>query len=247
MGAPLRRLKSAARRAYLAMGFGVSCPVCGHRAVQFLSHGMNPTRPNRPNARCQQCGSLERHRLLWSIMDRQNLRVSGARLLHFAPEKCLRPRLAREAALYVSLDLGPKDVHVRGDITALPFPDDAFDVVLCSHVLEHVPDDATAMRELRRVISDSGWAVIDTPVLPGLEHTLEDPDADEDTRLRVYGQADHVRMYGADYVTRLGAAGFDVSSLTARDALGRRAAKRHAVPEASTLHLCRPRSAGTSA
>lgn len=241
MAKPLwRRVVSAGRRAAVKLpGVGVVCPVCDFRAMTFQPHGVNPAR-QRPNARCQSCGSLERHRLIWGVLTAHGLPLAGGSLLHFAPEPCLKPRLRQRVRRYVSFDLAPKDVDVRGDITELPFRDGAFDVILCSHVLEHIPDDAAAMRELRRVLSPTGWAVIDAPMNLDAPDTLEDPDADEATRIRDYGQADHVRMYGADYRDRLRAAGFEVVPLVADEVFGARAARRRAVPPKSAVHLCRP-------
>jgi SAM-dependent methyltransferase len=120
---------------------------------------------------------------------------------HLAPLPNLR---------YTRADLDhPLAEHV--DITDIQFPDDSFDVIICNHVLEHVPDDRRAMREVYRVLAPGGWAILQVPIDRAMERTLEDPAivAPED-RLRVYGDEDHRRLYGRDYVERLEDAGFEV-------------------------------------
>jgi SAM-dependent methyltransferase len=97
----------------------------------------------------------------------------------------------------------------RMDVTDIHHPDESFDVIYCSHVLEHVPDDRLAMSELRRVLKRAGWAVLLVPITA--EQTIEDPTVtDPAERERLFGQHDHVRRYGPDYVDRLREAGFDV-------------------------------------
>jgi SAM-dependent methyltransferase len=99
---------------------------------------------------------------------------------------------------------------VRLDITEIDFPDESFDVVYCSHVLEHVPDDRKALAEIRRVLKPDGWAILLVPI--DAAETIEDPSiTDPGERLRLFGQGDHVRRYGPDYVERLHQAGFDVA------------------------------------
>ena len=99
---------------------------------------------------------------------------------------------------------------VKMDITAIDFPDRSFDVIFCSHVLEHVPENRQALREFHRVLKDDGWAILLVPIKA--QRTVEDPSIRTPAeRLRVFGQADHVRVYGPDYVDRLREAGFGVT------------------------------------
>ncbi|MEA2308499.1 MAG: hypothetical protein QOI65_785, partial [Thermoleophilaceae bacterium] len=112
---------------------------------------------------------------------------------------------------WVGGDLSPEDPGVAAlDLTALSFADGSFDMVLCSLVLEHVADDGRAIKELRRVLRSAGMAVLQQPVDDRLERTREDPGAPPAERLRQFGQEDHVRIYGRDFVERLRAAGFEV-------------------------------------
>jgi SAM-dependent methyltransferase len=159
---------------------------------------------------CWHCGSLERDRLVWLFLDRNvDLITPGMAILHVAPESALRPRLERIAGRYVCGDLTGEFGDHRIDVTSLPFPDGTFDAVVCNHVLEHVPDDRTAMRELRRVLRCGGWGLLLVPDVTEA-HTTEDPsNTDQSERRRRFGQEDHVRKYGLDYVDRLAAAGFE--------------------------------------
>jgi SAM-dependent methyltransferase len=117
---------------------------------------------------------------------------------------------------YRSADLEPGRADEQVDVTNIPWPDECVDFIVCSHVLEHVPDDRAAMRELRRILTPDGLAVIEVPVLA--EVTVEDPSVvDPHERLRRFGQVDHVRVYGPDVYDRLTEAGFAVSHHDVRD------------------------------
>jgi SAM-dependent methyltransferase len=163
---------------------------------------------------CPQCGALERHRLIWLYLTSElGLGSKPAAVLHFAPEPALEAQLARMPAIsYVSGDIDPEVAMEQMDITAIPRPDDSFDLVLCSHVLEHVPDDALAMREMRRVLKPGGAAVLQHPIDPERAQTYEDRSIETAAgRLRAFNQEDHVRIYGADFGERLERAGFAVT------------------------------------
>lgn len=112
---------------------------------------------------------------------------------------------------YHPADLHPEEDMEKMDITGIPYPEDTFDLILCNHVLEHIPDDLQAMKELFRVLKPDGLAVIQVPLSPVLTSTYEDPEVTrEEDRERTFGQKDHVRIYGMDYPDRLSNAGFRV-------------------------------------
>jgi SAM-dependent methyltransferase len=167
----------------------------------------------RPQARCPRCGSLERHRLLWIYLrERTRLFSSSMSLLHFAPEYSFQRRLsAVEGLRYVTADLdSPLAMH-SVDIMDMPFESSSFDAVICSHVLEHVEDDRRALAEIRRVLRPGGWALLMTPIDGRRASTLEDPSVTSpEERHRVFGQSDHVRLYGRDFGERVAQAGFAV-------------------------------------
>jgi SAM-dependent methyltransferase len=132
-------------------------------------------------------------------------------MLHVAPEYQLS-RLFQEADCidYLSADLSSPTAMVRMDITDIQYPDASFDVIYCSHVLEHVSDDQRAMRELHRVLQPGGWAILQVPI--SADATFEDPTVTSpEAREELFGQDDHLRRYGPDYVDRLAAVGFSVS------------------------------------
>lgn len=197
-------------------GDRVFCECCGNASLRFVPFGSPP----RPTARCPHCGALERHRVLWPHI-RASLRP-GARVLHFAPEPILARNVIRLPEVdYTAADLHPSSASlaseaeiVAADITNQPWPDGSFDVAIVSHVLEHVPDDRAAMRELRRVVADDGVVFSHHPSEPWRERTFEDPSVvTPDERQRVFGQSDHVRIYGRDLAERWSAAGFVVQDL----------------------------------
>lgn len=185
------------------------CPLCESRVREFRPAGIAP----RANARCPVCGSLERHRLLWVYVNERTDLFDDRRktLLHVSPEYLIGSRLRAHPSIdYLSCDLKSKQAMVQMDITDINLPDNTFDVVICNHVMEHIPDDRRAMAELFRVLKPGGWAIIQTPI--GRAPTDEDPVLQTSgERMRRFGQRDHVRMYGRDYRDRLASVGFDVN------------------------------------
>lgn len=186
---------------------------------------------------------MERDRLLWLFFDRsQGLLPSGLRILHVAPERPLRARLERLAGEYVSGDLRADFGSLRIDVTSLPFPDASFDALICNHVLEHVPDDRRAMRELRRVLRPGGWAILLVPDVAA-DTTHEDLGVvNRAERRRIFGQEDHVRRYGWDYLDRLRSAGFRPEVIDMGEQLSAGALELHALRkfgQVEPIFLCR--------
>lgn len=181
--------------------------------------------PNgRPDAACPRCGSLERDRFLALLLQGMAPYVASAgAVLDIAPNRATT-RVLRHLGVdhHVRVDFDPgadrRAVDVQASITDLPFPDASFNVAICYHVLEHVPDDGRAMRELARVLAPGGIAFVQVPWRPGTV-TDEDPSAPVEERLRRFGQADHVRFYGDDFEDRLRAAGLRVFRFTPSDVL----------------------------
>ncbi len=177
----------------------------------------------RPNALCPICGSAERHRLDWYFMKNHTDLLNGKQksLLHVAPEYEISNRLRRVGFLdYWTSSLDGKDTRAKIDITNMWFPDDQFDAIYCSHVLEHVTEDRRAIREFWRILRPGRWALLQVPIIPGLEVTAEDKAiVDPNERARLYGQWDHVRAYGSDYPDRLRQVGFNVTVFRAGDIL----------------------------
>jgi SAM-dependent methyltransferase len=219
-------------------GDAVHCPVCEHSFDAFKNDW------NRYDALCWRCGSHERHRAQWLLLQRRPQLLRDARsLLHFSPEYCLAQRLRRVPHLrYVTTDLDTtQEADLRLDVTRLDLPDGAFDAVLCSHGLEHVPDDARAMAELRRIISPQGFCLVMVPLDLGRETTHEDPSiTDPADRQREFLQHDHVRLYAPDIASRLQAAGFDVETIDMTREIGEAEAARYRLLSSDLIFLCRP-------
>jgi hypothetical protein len=233
---PLRRVRDVARLVPY-YGKGRFCPVCGKSSRRFRPFGIVP----RKDAQCVHCGALERHRLLWLFVStRTNLFDGTARkVLHVAPETCLEARFKQHFGdNYLTADLFNGRAMVKMDITNIEYPDQSFDVIYCSHVLEHVQDDRTAMREFCRVLKSNGWAILLVPIIA--KKTFEDPSIVEpEERLKAFGQADHVRRYGPDYVDRLREAGFSVQVTKVNDLVQNDEAIRMGLtPAAGEIYYC---------
>jgi len=221
-----------------AMHYGRArfCPICRSHVRGFLPAGVVP----RSDAMCPVCESYERHRLLWVFFQKQTDLFAGSirRLLHVAPEPILASRLKHLPGVdYLSADLHNPEAMVAMDITDIPYTDESFDVILCSHVLEHVPDDRTAMSELHRVLHKEGWAVLQVPTRG--EKTIEDPSiTDPAERERLFGQHDHVRYYGADCKERLVEAGFQVRCFSGAEVVGPHNVARMGIMADEIVYFC---------
>jgi SAM-dependent methyltransferase len=178
------------------------CPCCGWRGARFLNYvGYDETLGNYV---CPRCGSHARHRGL-AIFLQQYLaaRQQVSRVLHFAPERGIAAGLAANPRVsYVTLDMARHTVSVRGDIVAIPFCAAAFDLIICCHVLEHLPADAPALSEIARVLKPGAAALIMVPMLSGWESKPTLEFGAPQPRL-----SDHWRLYGGDLPHRIIAAG----------------------------------------
>lgn len=216
-----RRLRTAVKRRFdiaSHRGTRVSCPACGGRWDAFKDDW------NRPSALCWGCGAHERHRAQALLLARRPELLGGASAtLHFAPEYCLQ-RLIEPAASgpgrrYVTGDLDPAGVDLELDLSGLAIQDASFDAVLCSHVLEHVPDDRLAMRELHRITRPGGWCLVMVPLDLARAQTYEDASiTTPEGRLAAFWQHDHVRLFAPDIADRLSAAGFEVEVIRPAEA-----------------------------
>lgn len=206
-----RRLAAAwlgDRRQFAEPRLPRSCPICGYIGV-FVSVG----HPPRWDARCLNCGSRERHRLLhlWIIQGGEN-KLHGKRILHFAPEK-ITMRQMRGNPLYETADLHQPGVTHRVDIAHVDLPDASYDVVMANHVLEHIVDDRMAMREVYRLLKPGGVALLTVPVNTSRHETYENPAITAPAERHAHFSAeDHVRYYGLDFADRLREAGFAVET-----------------------------------
>lgn len=188
-------------------------PIDGKSFRSFLPYGYENS---RENVLSPSTLSLERHRLLWLYLKNEtDFFTKPLKLLHFAPEQAFYKRFKKlENIEYTTTDLNSPLADVKADICDLPFADNSFDVILCNHVLEHIPDDTKAMQELYRVMKPGGWGIVQIPQDLKRENTFEDDTiTDKKERAKIFGQYDHVRIYGRDYFDKLRSVGFTVEEV----------------------------------
>ena len=192
-------------------GGGCECPCCESRVWQFGSGGTGFG--FRSGAMCTRCGCMERHRLMWLYLkEKTKFFLEPHRVLEIAPRYWLQKRcLSMKNLNYISIDLFDPVAMKKMDVTALAFKNGEFDCVFCSSVFETVPDDRCAMREVFRVLKPGGWALIHVYVDWSRNVTFEDGSVNTpEGREKYYGGQFNCRIYGADYLNRLEAAGFNV-------------------------------------
>lgn len=185
-------------------------PIDGKSFRKFLPYGYEN---QRDNVLSPSTLSLERHRLLWLYLQNEtDFFTTPKKVLHFAPEQAFYERFRKQKNLdYTTTDLNSPLADVKADICNLPFKDNEFDVILCNHVLEHIPDDTKAMQELYRILKKGGMAILQIPQDLSREKTFEDNSiTDRKERAKIFGQYDHVRIYGRDYFDKLRSIGFTV-------------------------------------
>lgn len=214
-------------------------PIDGKTFRKFLPYGYgNP----RANVLSPSTLSLERHRLLWLYLTRETDFFSKPlKVLHVAPEQAFYKRFKNQKNLtYITTDLYSPLADVKADLCALPFEDNSFDVIFCNHVLEHIPDDAQAMRELYRVMKKGGWGIFQVPQDINRAHTFEDDTIiDPAERTRIFGQYDHVRVYGLDYFDRLRQVGFEVEEIIYSTHFTTEEIERYRIVPQEILPLCK--------
>nr|WP_262920453.1 class I SAM-dependent methyltransferase [Hanstruepera flava] len=194
-------------------------PIDGKSFKTFLPYGYGN---QRTNVLSPSTLSLERHRLLWLYLKNEtNFFTDHLKVLHFAPEQAFYKRFRKLNNLdYTTTDLNSPLADIKADICNLPFEDNSYDVILCNHVLEHIPDDTKAMQELYRVMKPNGWGIFQIPQDLNRETTFEDNSiTDKNERAKIFGQYDHVRVYGRDYFDKLRAIGFRVEAVDYTDTL----------------------------
>ena len=188
-------------------------PIDGKSFRNFLPYGYEN---QRNNVLSPSTLSLERHRLLWLYLKNEtNFFTANLKVLHFAPEQAFYKRFKKMKNLdYITTDLESPLADIKADICSLPFDDNSFDFILCNHVLEHIPDDSKAMQELYRVLKPNGMGVFQIPQDLSREITFEDDSiTDKKERAKIFGQYDHVRVYGRDYFDKLRSFGFKVDEV----------------------------------
>jgi len=195
--------------AFYLRGNSYTDPIDNRSFRKFLPYGYEH---QRQNVLSPSTLSLERHRLLWLYLKNEtDFFTTKKKVLHMAPEQCFLNRFKNLEHEYITADLFSPIADVKADITNLPFEENTFDIIFCNHVLEHIQDDTQAMKELYRVMKKGGMGVFQVPQDINRETTFEDNSiTDKKERAKIFGQYDHVRIYGLDYFNKLRAIGFKV-------------------------------------
>jgi predicted SAM-dependent methyltransferase len=199
--------------AFFLKGSKFTDPIDGKSFRKFLSYGYEV---QRHNVLSPSTLSLERHRLLWLYLKSEtDFFKTHKKVLHFAPEQAFYSRFRQMKNLdYTTTDLNSPLADVKADICNLPFEDNTYDIIFCNHVLEHIPDDTKAMQELYRVLKKGGMGIFQIPQELSRATTFEDDSiTDKKERAKIFGQYDHVRIYGKDYFDKLRSVGFKVDEV----------------------------------
>ena len=214
-------------------------PIDGMSFRKFLPYGYENI---RKNVLSPSTLSLERHRLFWLYLQNETpFFTKNLKVLHFAPEQAFYKRFRKLKNLeYITTDLNSPIADVKADICDLPFKDNEFDFIICNHVLEHIPNDKKAINELYRVLSNNGTAILQVPYKKELQETFEDDSiTDEKERRRIFGQYDHVRIYGMDYFKKLENAGFEVTAVDYTASLSYEEVEKYRLPKGELIPVCR--------
>ena len=225
--------------AFFLKGNKFTDPINGKSYRKFLPYGYEIVRDNVLSPGTL---SLERHRLFWLYLQNEtSFFTENLKVLHFAPEQAFYKRFRKLKNLdYITTDLNSPIADVKADICDLPFTDDEFDFIICNHVLEHIPDDTKAMQELYRILKPGGTAILQVPYQADLENTFEDNSiTDSKERARIFGQYDHVRIYGMDYFEKLRSIGFEVDAVDYTKNLKQQEVDRYRLPKNELIPVCK--------
>lgn len=236
----LIRLSYVARPilAFFLKGEKFTDPIDGNSFKTFLPYGYGT---QRNNVLSPSTLSLERHRLLWLYLKNEtDFFTSQKNVLHFAPEQAFYKRFKKMSNLkYTTTDLNSPLADVKADICNLPFKNDSYDVILCNHVLEHIPNDTKAMQELYRVLKPKGMAILQIPQDLNRETTFEDDSIlDKKERAKIFGQYDHVRVYGRDYFNKLRSIGFKVDEVDYTSKLNETDIEKYCLAKGEIIPVC---------
>lgn len=247
--------------AFILKGNRFTDPIDGKSFKMFLPYGYGN---QRNNVLSPSTLSLERHRLLWLYLQNEtdffqserksnsldskpksvNLRntetSSLLKVLHFAPEQEFYKRFKRQKNIeYTTTDLLSPLADVKADICNLPFNDNEYDVIFCNHVLEHIPDDTKAMQELYRVLKPGGMGIFQIPQDLNRTTTFSDDTiVNQKERAKIFGQYDHVRVYGTDYFDKLRSIGFRVLEEDYTSKLTPEQAEKYCLAKGEIIPIC---------
>jgi SAM-dependent methyltransferase len=215
---------------FMAPSQRARCNICNYEG-RFRPFG----HPPRYGAECVGCGSKERHRLLKLWWDDNSHLTGTARVLHFAPERSVQRFVKHAVKEYHSADREPGRAELVVDIETISLPDESYDLIICSHVLEHV-DDRKALSGLYRILTRNGVLIVMTPIVEAWKTSYEDIRiTNPKERVLHFGQSDHVRLYGRDLRDRIRKIGFQAEEMIAYPPL----TLKHSLLPGETVFICR--------
>ena len=226
--------------AFFLKGNRFTDPIDGKSFSMFLPYGYGK---QRNNVLSPGTLSLERHRLLWLWLKNETdffTTTTKRKLLHFAPEQAFYKIFKNQKNLdYTTTDLLSPLADVKADICNLPFADNSFDLIFCNHVLEHIPDDTKAMQEIFRVLNHGGMAILQIPQDLNRDKTFSDNNIiDQKQRAVIFGQYDHVRIYGLDYFNKLRSSGFRVNAVDYTSQMSADLVQKYCLAKGEILPVC---------
>ena len=226
--------------ALILKGTKYTDPIDGKSYRKFLPYGYQKI---RKNVLAPGTFSLERHRLFWIYLKNETdfFSATKKKVLHFAPEQAFYNQFKKIKKIdYTTTDLVSPLADVKADICNLPFKDNEFDYIFCNHVLEHIPDDNKAMSELFRVLAPNGIGIFQIPQDLSREFTFEDDSVtDPKERAIIFGQYDHVRVYGRDYFDKLREIGFNVAAIDYTKKLTKKEIDKYRLAQGELIPVCR--------
>jgi len=241
------------REQYLKLkyfGTKFTCPFCKGIFRTFLPFGVkNPIFEEkniigggyRLNVMCPCCNSTDRERNIYLYLkNKTNIFNEDITLLHVAPESNLKKVFINCSTIhYLTVDLKSTSVMAKMDLTNIACIDNSFDVIICNHVFEHIPNDRKAISELYKVLKRGGWAILQVPISQSLTATYEDPSiTGQEEREKIFGQKDHVRIYAKDYIKKLQNAGFSVEIYNYAIEHGENASKKYGLLKEEDIYIC---------
>ncbi len=226
--------------AFVLSGNRFTDPIDGKSFRMFLPYGYGS---QRNNVLSPSTLSLERHRLLWLYLQRETdffTATEKKNVLHFAPEQEFYKRFKKQVNIhYTTTDLLSPLADIKADICNLPFEDNTYDIIFCNHVLEHIPDDTKAMQELYRVLKPGGMGIFQIPQdLKRATTFSDDSITDPKERAKIFGQYDHVRVYGRDYFDQLRRIGFTVVEERYTEKLTPEEVERYCLAPGEIIPVC---------
>jgi SAM-dependent methyltransferase len=244
--------------AYFYKGHNFECPLCkkkfrklkdGGEALPFFKNHKVIGGGRRKNMLCPYCLSTDRDRLVYFyLISKKELLQNDLILLHVAPEPSLKKYIKQHSNItYYSGDKFEERYQgfyydkgtLNLDLTDLQYPDELFDIIICNHVLEHIKDDTKAIQEIKRVLKPNGWAILQVPISKDSQDTIEYQLLPPEKRKSIYGQEDHVRLYGLDYPERLKSQGLKVAYWKASDFLNASEISKFAINNEEKVYIVR--------